>query len=95
MPKNDLLQLIADRIDASIHRHYRMYPNNYVAADLLSGSKDFADKYSNEDLLRFETYLNKQIEKIDIPQEQKDEAFLREKILEMYANPLKNHLNTL
>lgn len=95
MPKNDLLQLIADRIDTSIHRHYRMYPNNYVAADLLSGSKDFADKYSNEDLLRFETYLNKQIEKIDIPQEQKDEAFLREKILEMYANPLKNHLNTL
>ena len=38
--------------------------------------------------LDFEKYLGKQIEKIDI--ENKDIDFLMIKLLEMYANPLKN-----
>ena len=35
----------------------------------------------------------KQIDKIQL--ENKDEKFLRQKLLEMYANPLINHLKTL
>jgi hypothetical protein len=43
--------------------------------------------------LDFEYYLSKQIAKIDI--ESKDENFLRKKLLEMYANPLINKLESL
>ena len=39
----------------------------------------------------FEDYLQKQIDKIELPN--KDETYLRSKMLEMYSNPLKNHLN--
>ena len=39
---------------------------------------------------RFEAYVEKQLEKIEIPN--KDISFLREKLLLMYANPLTNYL---
>ncbi len=35
-------------------------------------------------------YMQTQLDKIDLPQ--KDEAFLLERMLEMYSNPLKNKL---
>ena len=40
--------------------------------------------------LEYNKYLAEQIAKVDLPN--KDEAFLRTKILEMYANPLKNYI---
>ena len=63
---------------------------NFVALDLLNDRKDYATHYSEEDKTRFEQYLRQQINKIDLSN--KDEAFLRERLLEMYANPAKNKL---
>ena len=76
-------------IDLHIHRNYRLYPGNYVACDLLDGTDTFASHYTADDKLRFETYLQKKLDMIDIPN--KDEAFLRERMLVMYANPVINH----
>ena len=67
-----------------------LYPGNYVAADLLSGTDDFADRYTLADRQRFEAYLQQQLDKITLPG--KDEPFLRERLLTMYANPLRNYL---
>lgn len=44
--------------------------------------------YTQEDKQTFEHYLAGQLAKIDLPN--KDEAFLRERILTMYANPARN-----
>lgn len=90
MDRNELFAAIASIIDKEIYRHYRFYPNNYVAYDLLSGTRRFSDHYGLKDKKAFEDYLQKQLDKIVIPN--KDENFLRKKILEMYANPLKNFL---
>lgn len=90
MDKNELFAAVASIIDKEIYRHYRFYPNNYVAYDLLSGTRRFSDHYGLKDKKAFEEYLQKQLDKIIIPN--KDENFLRKKILEMYANPLKNFL---
>jgi hypothetical protein len=57
------------------------------------GENRFANEYTAEDKNKFETYLQERIDKIDILN--KDESFLRTKILEMYANPLKNKLETI
>jgi hypothetical protein len=75
-----------------LHRHYRLYPCNYIAFDLLekSGSISSSAHYTPADVQRFEQYLQGQLAKIKIPN--KDEAFLRERILTMYANPLRNYL---
>ena len=80
----------ARRLDEEIYRNYRLYPNNFVALDLLNNGKDYISHYSEEDKVQFEQYLQQQIDKIDLPN--KDEAFLRERLLEMYANPAKNQL---
>ena len=88
MEKNELIAAIASIIDKEIYKHYRFYPCNYVAYDMLTGTRRFSEHYGLKDKKQFEDYLQGQLDKIVLPN--KDEAFLRTKILEMYTNPLKN-----
>ena len=100
LPKNEFFKAVAQRMDQEIHRHYSLYPCNYIALDLLenagvssTGSPEntsIASHYTPSDVTRFEEYLSAQLAKIKIPN--KDEAFLRERMLTMYANPLRNYL---
>lgn len=89
MPKNELYTTIVRHIDREIHRHYRLFPNNYIAHDLLTGKDEQTAHYQPADKVNFERYLAEQLEKITVPQP--DIAFLRERILTMYANPLRNY----
>lgn len=91
MPKQELFTTISALIDKGIHANYRIYPNNYVALDLLNGTTEYAANYTDEDKQTFLGYLDQQIARIQLPN--KDVDFLRTKLLEMYANPLKNYLN--
>lgn len=90
LPKNELFQTISKLIDQQIHQNYKIYPVNYIANDMLSDSNSFTTHYTEEEKHNFSIYLDKQIEKIKI--DNKDESFLRHKILLMYANPLINYL---
>ena len=93
LDKHALITAIAEIIDKEIYRNYRFYPCNYVAYDLLHQSIRFRTNYDQRDKMHFENYLQKQIDKInDLPN--KDESFIRSKLLEMYSNPLQNHINT-
>ncbi len=89
-PKTELFRLIADHIDRQIFAGYRLYPNNYVALDLLHGDSAHADHYTAEDKAQFEVYLKGQLDKIEM--EGKDDAYLREQMLKMYANPAINQM---
>jgi Acyltransferase. len=90
LPKNDFYRALAEQIDKQIHSHYRIYPNNYIALDKLNGNQEYATHYTQEDKIRFENYLAGQLAKIDLPN--KDEEYLMERMLTMYANPLRNWL---
>lgn len=90
MPKTKVFDVIAAHIDHEIHRNYRIYPSNYVALDLLDGGNAYAGRYTAEDKAAFEKYLDGQMAKINI--ENKDEAYLRERMLTMYANPARNFI---
>ena len=90
IPKTKVFDVIAEHIDKEIFRNYRLYPSNYIALDMLEGNEAHAGKYTAEDKAVFEKYLQGQIARIDIPN--KDEAFLRERMLTMYANPARNSL---
>ena len=78
LPKTEFFTALAQRMDKDIHRGYQLFPCNYIALDELEGSA------------RFETYLAGQLAKISIPN--KDEAFLRDCMLKMYANPAVNQM---
>ena len=90
LTKNEKTAAVARIIDGVLHKNYRFWPVNYYFYELLTGDTRFADKYTEEDKVKLEAYLAERISKVDLPD--KDEAFLRTKILEMYANPLINSL---
>ncbi len=89
MPKTDIFTAIAQHIDQMIHKQYKLYPVNYLAADKLKGTHRFSEYYTPEDDSHFENYLKTQLTKISLPNP--DESFLRERMLTMYANPVFNH----
>ena len=90
MPKQDLYNKVAAHIDHEIHCNYRLYPGNYVALDLLENTDVHASEYTEEEKAKFMKYIEGQLAKIDLPN--KDEAYLRERLLTMYANPVRNYL---
>lgn len=78
--KNEQLRMIAEIIDRHIHAGYQLAWTNLAAKAILEGGEDE----------RMEAYIQSRIELISIPN--RDDAFLREKMLEMYANPAVNQL---
>ncbi len=93
MPKQDIYNKVATYIDEQIHSNYRLYPGNYVAFDTLEGTNAHVNQYSAEQKEQFMQYLAGQLAKIDLPH--KDETYLKERLLTMYANPVRNYLATL
>lgn len=92
MTKTDIFKEIALRLDNAIHSGYMLYPNNFIAYDELNGTDTYKNRYSQHDKNVFEKYISGQIAKINIPNP--DVAFLRERILTMYANPVVNKMQT-
>ena len=92
--KNEQVAQVAALIDKEIYLNYRFYPINYIAYDKLWGNNSyFKDKYTEEEKKEVENYFQQQLNKINIPN--KDIPFLTEKLLEMYAYPVKNYLNAV
>lgn len=90
LPHNELFRELSKRMDSQLHAGYQLFPCNYIALDELERSSAYVDHYTEADKLRFENYLSGQLGKIRLPH--KDESFLRERLLTMYANPLRNYL---
>lgn len=93
MSKTEFYTAVAQHLDHEIWRGYRLYPSNFVALDLLRGTAEHADRYTAEDRQCFEAYLDAQLKKVQLPNP--DWAFLRERILTMYANPAINQLSVI
>ena len=89
LPKTEYYKALAERMDQEIHKGYELFPCNYIALDELRGNQANSAHYTAADKQRFEEYLTGQLAKISL--DNKDEAFLRERILTMYANPVINY----
>ena len=90
LPKTEFFAALSKRIDRELHANYCLFPCNYIALDELEGTKKYAQHYTEADKKRFEDYLKGQLEKVKIANP--DEKFLRDRMLTMYANPLRNYL---
>ena len=84
------IEAVVKLIDQRIHSNYTIYPINKVAYDELLNTTRFTAEVSPEERSEVESYLEQQLNKIDLPNSDYD--FLRHKLLEMYANPLINYL---
>lgn len=90
LEKKERTSAVARIIDREIHLNYEFYPCNYIAHDLLENTRKYREHYTDQQENDFKEYMAKQIDKIKL--ENKDIPFLRNKILEMYSNTLKNYL---
>ena len=91
--KNEKTAAVARIIDHHIHRNYKFWPINYYCYELMTGDAQFADRYTAEEKAKVEAYLQGRVEMIDL--ENRDNEFCRTKIIEMYANPVKNYLEAI
>ncbi len=89
VPRTQIFTEVARRLDEDIHGGYRFFPGNYVADDLLTGVPSHAEMYTHNEKNVFLKYIQSRLDLIKMPN--KDEAFLREKLLLMYANPVRNY----
>ncbi len=91
--KVDIVRRVCALIDNEIHHGYRIYPINYIAYDRVNQTSRFAHEYTADDEARFDEYLSRQLDKVDLPDISEEErGFMKTRILEMYANPLRNRL---
>lgn len=86
--QNDRIYEVCKMVDRQIYSNYRLFPNNFIAFDLIDGNDRFIDRYSAEEKEKFIDYLNKRAVIEDVPAEKMMHYLLR-----IYANPVATCLN--
>jgi hypothetical protein len=82
---NQKFDALAKKIDSRIITNYKLWNNNYIAFDILSGLDQYKHLYTADEKSRFLEYMNKQIDKISDIDDLKGLTTL---FLELYANPV-------
>ncbi|MDX2247711.1 MAG: 1-acyl-sn-glycerol-3-phosphate acyltransferase [Bacteroidia bacterium] len=88
--RNDWIKALCDLIDNRIHRTFHLWPNNYVAADLMENGFRFQSGYTPAEKEKFLLYLENRLKNLKGPQE-----LLRNQMIKMYAMPVFNREHAL
>jgi hypothetical protein len=80
--QSEKLAELASLIDFHIWKGYKLWPSNYISHDLLHGSNQFADFYSQEEKESFEKRLKGKVDTTN--------PVLLKNFLSMYAYPVDN-----
>lgn len=91
-----VLEEVCGMVDNSIHSGYKIFAINYIAHDLLEGDHTYEMLYTNDERVKFEAYIEHQLDKVEASDVTPEERqFMRRIIYTMYANPLKNKVAAL
>jgi hypothetical protein len=82
---NEFYKNVATLIDKRIHKHYKLFNNNYIAHDMRSGKNVYSGNYTQEEKEAFVGRCRYMLEKID-----GDKDTLMSIFLGIYANPIDN-----
>ena len=83
--KNDRYQAIRQAVDRRIIKGYRLWKTNYLAYDLMNGTRKYADRYSSDDEKAFKAYMQQQMQ---FAEPELDRAELSDIFLHIYGNPV-------
>ncbi|MGL6037577.1 MAG: hypothetical protein ACRC0E_01630 [Soonwooa sp.] len=76
--------MLAESIDKEIIGNYHLFPNNFIALDLLKESNDFAKYYNQEEKDLFNRRMSWSIDAKDVA--------IKTHFLSHYANPVINKI---
>ena len=85
--QNKIIEEIANRIDSQIYSNYKLWPNNFIAYDMLMQEHRFKNKYTHAEEKKFEMMVEQAMIHIDFPI-----TDIQERFLKLYANPVINKL---
>lgn len=80
------IQQLAEYIDACIYKNYKLWPYNYLAADLVTGENRYADKIDQASREKFDELLEDLVKTIGCG----DGKCQKDLFMKMYAAPLIN-----
>lgn len=83
---NEYHKNVAKLIDARILKAYKLWPNNFIAYDMLYGQQRFKSEYTEAEKITFEKHLCK----LDCYEDCLDN--LKDILLGIYANPVRNSM---
>lgn len=84
---NEYHKQVAQLIDKRILSAYKLWPNNYIAHDMLYGQRKFVSKYTCDEEEAFKAHLSK------LDQYDSDLDVLKDIFLGIYATPVSNKLS--
>jgi len=88
--RREVIQAVANIIDKRIYENYRLYPNNFIAHDWLSGTYTYKNRYTEEEKNVFKTYCDKIFSKLYEELGSEAESRFTKILLGIYANPVEN-----
>lgn len=83
---NEYHKSVARLIDSRINTAYRLFPNNYIAHDILYGNTRYQSMYTDEEYNLFIHHLKE----LDRYEDTCDMERLRDIFVGIYANPVDN-----
>lgn len=86
-PVNNLIDQIAEIIDNKIYNNFKLWPNNYIAYDMLNDVATFRNEYTESEKQAFQELIN---EASESSEEDKEE--IRTRFLKIYATPVVNYM---
>jgi hypothetical protein len=84
-PVHRQFDMIAEIIDNQIYENFKLWPNNYIAEDILNQNNQNSDQYTSEEFERFQCLVDEAVTTIC-----GDKEVIRTMFLQMYANPVIN-----
>lgn len=90
LDKNERFKALGTVMDRKILANFKLWPNNYIAFDMLNEGGRFADKYTADEKAAFEGYMAGKLSKAGI---EADMDELKGIFLAIYANPVVSSLS--
>ncbi|BAV95246.1 1-acyl-sn-glycerol-3-phosphate acyltransferase [Ichthyobacterium seriolicida] len=86
--ENDKYKAIASIIDKEVIKSYKLWPTNYIAADIINNTDVYTNFYTEDERKLFE-------KRIDISSAlfKNKEKEVRQNLLKMYSNPVFSYIN--
>ncbi len=85
LDKNERFKFLMSAMDKRIISSFKLWKNNYIAYDLITGSNEFAAEYSEADKQTFIDYMKYKLSSAEGEMEELEDIFLH-----IYANPIFN-----
>ena len=83
---NDKLYHVCQLIDHQIYQNYKLYPNNYIANDVINQSERYHQFYTEEEKEQFMEYLHRKAKVRDVSEEK-----MMHYLLQIYSTPVDTH----